>query len=333
MRPRIAGAGLARRAVAVADRAARRRDERGEHADQRGLAGAVRAEQAEDLAARDASSETRDTRAPPAEMARDVGQLDAVEVEGSRARASGAARPARGLGVVGVERAVDLLERARAAPRGAPAYRAASPRPLPVVVSRAARGPETASRAARPAASARPRRADRRPPDAPPRRRRARSPTAQRQARSSAARALWCGRPRDRQRHRLPRRRSLPPAAAMIRRRRPSGISCCRSICGDASRMSPTFFTMTPSCSKRRRKRLLDLDRRRTSTGSAHATCTSVSPGGNGPSTANARAARRSPAATIPRARSCPARRSACRTRTASADSPASRAVLTMSSR
>ena len=66
--------------AAVADRAARRRDERGQHADQRGFAGAVRPEQSEDVAAVDGERHMRDGAAP-AEMTRDVGQLDASEID------------------------------------------------------------------------------------------------------------------------------------------------------------------------------------------------------------------------------------------------------------
>ena len=67
------------RAPAVAHVPARRPHERREHAEQRRLAGAVRTEQADDFSRRDRAGDVRQRAAPPV-VARDVADLDAIEI-------------------------------------------------------------------------------------------------------------------------------------------------------------------------------------------------------------------------------------------------------------
>ena len=114
-----------RRARAPAARRSERRrcvgaDQRGEHADQRRLAGAVRAEQADDLAGAERQRDVRQ-RAAPAEMARDVGQLDGVEIESTSVTTRGEPCAAGRLGarVVGCRGRRRRARARRRSPRGA----------------------------------------------------------------------------------------------------------------------------------------------------------------------------------------------------------------------
>ena len=92
------GTRLACQPVAVADDAAGRRHQRGQHADDGGLAGAVGTEQPQNVAGVDGERDARN-RPAPAEVTRHVGQLDALEV---KAHAAMPARPA-GSGLVSSE--------------------------------------------------------------------------------------------------------------------------------------------------------------------------------------------------------------------------------------
>ena len=75
------------RQVAVTYCSRARRDKRREHANDRGFAGAVRSEKAEDLAARDRQRDLR-YGATPAKIAREARYFDAVEVQGHDGMAS-----------------------------------------------------------------------------------------------------------------------------------------------------------------------------------------------------------------------------------------------------
>src|SRR3954454_2706163 len=89
------GAEASRRLTAVADFSLRRSRQRREHRDQRGFAGAVRAQQAENVARSGGERDVCD-RAPAAEMARDIDDLYGLEVDARVGRqAQVALRPSR----------------------------------------------------------------------------------------------------------------------------------------------------------------------------------------------------------------------------------------------
>ena len=90
---------VARRRVAEPDVAGGGRGERGQDADQRGLAGAVRPEQAEDVAGARGQRDVRE-RAAPAVVSRNIVQSNGIEVgvghaQGAPSAPSGAAIPGR----------------------------------------------------------------------------------------------------------------------------------------------------------------------------------------------------------------------------------------------
>ena len=260
MRRRSAGTQRARRLIAVAHLAARRRDQRGEHADERRLARAVRAEQADDVAG---ARGQRDARHRPAaaEMSRDVDELTRGRSRQRHAQATTGAVGGLGARVVAVERAVDLLERRDESPRGAPHSARSSPRPLRCSCSSRTSSLNSFSRRAisrfRSAAL----------PDASPLGRPANQTpmsdddAGQRQRDRCAAPRLWCGRPR-------PSSCSGCPAGNRAagrgdeRPRPPRACSCCSlELRRDDSVVSPTFFTMTASCSSGAGKRCAIVER------------------------------------------------------------------------